>query len=125
MAGRAWRARLLAPLGPWAVSLLVAGVVVAAAVAAPVKYVDEHRVLLDAGCTSVKQVASAMGARLGEGAELEGEVCFDAPNPTQRRVTSALGERGIGVKQYQCGTGATLLFGTHPIGPPVLFTKPP
>jgi hypothetical protein len=125
LAGRAWRSRdgrvLLQILPTTGAAILVAGV----AVLLPTKYVDhEHVFGLPGRWVELKEVVNAVEGSWDSDVvpeeTLHRRVCFSVPDPTLREVGTRLeSELGIRMKIGYCGTGASLLWGMHPIGQPV------
>ena len=99
--------------------------VVFSAEALPTKFVDgRHLSGLDGGCVSLEQLAESTHAEwdLEPAPEvLQRRVCFPVEEPSMRQVGRALrAQLGVELGYRYCGTGATILFGPHPIGPPYL-----
>jgi hypothetical protein len=89
----------------------------------PCKYVDRQLIRLAATCPTVREVVAAVQASpddLPPGV-LDARICFSSSEPSLREVTEEL-ERQASVETEigYCGTGASLLFGMHPIGLPRL-----
>lgn len=83
--------------------------VVALALLAPLKWRDLNSMRLPDRCVSMNTLAPSLSNT---------KVCFSSRTPTYREVEGVLAQSGVTMHFGYCGTGATLLFGMHPIGGP-------
>jgi hypothetical protein len=116
MVWSAWRRSVILPrelLMRAAMVLLT----IAVCAALPFKYTDRHHVELTSDCVSVAELELLLKVRTDGPNTSTPVVCFTERSPTIRTVQDELlRQTNMMFQIAYCGTGATFLFGTHPIG---------